>query len=88
MIDGSVGIGTTSPGQKFDVVGNGRFSGVVVAANPTAPNQLTTKSYVDSAIAGTGDNLGNHTATQTLNMANHNIDFSSTPTNSLFMNWV
>ena len=70
--DGNVGIGNTSPSQKLDVTWNGNFSGTVTAATPTAATHLTTKSYVDSAISsGWADNLGNHSATTTLDMNNN-----------------
>jgi len=52
-------------------------------SDPTANGHFATKSYVDAATAGAGaDNLGNHTATTTLNMANNAI----TGTNYLSFN--
>lgn len=72
---GNVGIGVTAPTQKLDVIGNARVSGLggggtrlVVTDN----NGLLTPAT--SVPAGMGDNLGNHTATTTLNMSDNEID--------------
>ena len=46
---GSVGIGTTSPTYIFDVYGDTRIDGNIIADVPTADNHLTTKAYVDAA---------------------------------------
>lgn len=52
-LSGDVGIGTSSPTQRLDVVGNARIRGDIVASGnitakePTAANHLTTKNYVD-----------------------------------------
>jgi len=61
--------------RRWNVVyGNiGNFTSNVTAATPTAAGHLTTKAYVDSAVGSASDNLGNHTATQTLNMNNKPI---------------
>ena len=46
---GNLGIGTTSPAYIFDVYGNTRIDGNIIADVPTADNHLTTKAYVDAA---------------------------------------
>jgi len=62
---GNVGIGTVNPTVKLDVAGNFNASNIntpgnitvtgnVSAAAPTAANHLTTKSYVDNAVAAAG----------------------------------
>jgi hypothetical protein len=45
---GNVGIGTSAPSAKLEVVGN------VISATPTASNHLTTKAYVDAAVSAAG----------------------------------
>lgn len=53
---------------------NSKITGL---ATPTATTDAATKAYVDSAVAGGGDNLGNHTATQALAMGAYAITSSA-----------
>ena len=77
--DGKVGIGTNTPQDLLDVDGRLRtkeFRMPTGAANnfvltSDGVGRGTWKSI--AAIGGTGDNLGNHTATQTLDMDNNDI---------------
>lgn len=53
--DGNIGINTSTPSERLDVVGNGKFSGNVTAANLYSKSEIDTKlaskldtSYVDT----------------------------------------
>jgi hypothetical protein len=46
-----VGINTETPSEALDVVGNGKFSGTVEVAAPSAANHASTKGYVDDLFA-------------------------------------
>ena len=47
----NVGIGTTSPGYKFDVSGTGRFTGqLIIPVTPTANAHAASKQYVDNLV--------------------------------------
>ncbi len=73
---GNVGVGTTSPGRKLDILGGGiRVSGLS-SANQLIISDADGDLVNLSSLVGTGmgDNLGNHTATGTLNMNNNEID--------------
>ncbi len=55
--NGNVGIGTTVPGEKFEVTGNIKLSGaspaykIINLLTPTASADAATKGYVDAATA-------------------------------------
>ncbi|HBE87560.1 MAG TPA: hypothetical protein DDW67_00255 [Elusimicrobia bacterium] len=78
---GLVGIGTNDPRARLDIVSTGtlvteyaqiwRDSTGLVVASMTANGKLSTLQIM------TGDNLGNHIATQRLNMANFAVVTSS-----------
>jgi len=73
---GNVGVGTTAPDRKLDVQGGGiRVSGLS-SANLLVISDADGDLVNLSSLAGTGmgDNLGNHTATTTLNMTDNAID--------------
>jgi len=53
---------------NLTVLGSGSFGQPITVGAPTAASHATTKSYVDSAISGAGDNLGNHIATTDINV--------------------
>lgn len=55
--NGNVGIGTTTPGYKLDVVGTSSISGnatfggtVTLFADPVSPMQAATKQYIDNVL--------------------------------------
>ncbi len=68
---------------KRDSTGSAAFTSVVLSGAPTAANQATTKSYVDSALVAaaptslTGDASGPLTATQVNSLANGTIPVSN-----------
>lgn len=63
---------TLTLNMGVDGVRTGRVIGL---RNPTEDYEAANKAYVDAAISGGGaDNLGNHTATQTLDMADEKIE--------------
>jgi len=67
--NGNVGIGTDSPSERLSVAWNGTFTGTVTAATPTLAWHLTTKWYVDAAVAGVWwDDLWDHTADQNIRL--------------------
>jgi hypothetical protein len=82
---GMVGISTGAPQAALDVVAAGaavtdmaqiwRNSAGVIMGSMSATGYLTAVKFVGngSGLTGTGDNLGNHTATTDLNIANNNV---------------
>ena len=73
--NGNVGIGISTPTARLHVVGNARITGL---GNGTSTRLVTVDAngnlVAATAIpAGTGDNLGNHTATQNLDLNGQRI---------------
>ena len=66
---GSVGIGTASPGAKLEVAGQVKITGGTPGAGKVLTSDAAGLATWETASGGAGDNLGNHVATQTLNMA-------------------
>lgn len=79
---GNVGIGTDNPSTRLHVSGALRLlSGAAVNefstdgtlggnADVAVPTEKAVRTYVDGKVATAADNLGNHTATQNLNLTN------------------
>jgi len=58
--NGNVGFGTSTPTNKFEVLGNGYFAGNLTAANITATGTLTVSGAASSTFAGSiNSNSGN-----------------------------
>ena len=83
---GNVGVGTSTPGYSLVISSAAGETGTIMVVSTGTSNIFwvagdgahATKFYGDGAgltgIAATGDNLGNHVATTTLNMAGYSID--------------
>ncbi|MBI4656931.1 MAG: hypothetical protein HY746_09345 [Elusimicrobia bacterium] len=78
VTQGNLGIGTTSPGAKLDIAGQVKITG----GSPGSGKVLTSDAagLATWGTAAVADNLGNHVATTTLNMAGFNITSVSTIT--------
>lgn len=81
-VGGNVGIGNTTPTATLDVSGNAKVSGktttgtLQVTTGASANNVLTSDASGNAtwqAVPSSADNLGNHTATTDLAMANKKI---------------
>ncbi|MDO7873826.1 hypothetical protein Q5H93_03710 [Hymenobacter sp. ASUV-10] len=64
----SVGIGTSSPTATLDVAGSTRLRGLATAGLVVTDANGNLSSSTSLPAGVTGDNLGNHTATQALNL--------------------
>ena len=51
---GNIGISTTTPAYKLDVVGTGRITQPIIVGTPVSDTQAATKNYVDSAVSAAG----------------------------------
>jgi len=93
IFTGNVGISTGAPAARLDVLAGGlttndmaqiwRNSNGVIMSSMSATGVMKAAKFVGDGsgltnIAGSGDNLGNHTATTSLNMANFPINNVST----------
>ncbi|MBL4755342.1 MAG: tail fiber domain-containing protein [Flavobacteriales bacterium] len=72
--DGNVGIGTTAPTAKLDVNGTVRLRNGATANYVLTSDVLGNATWQDPNTLVSGDNLGNHTATQNLDIANFEVD--------------
>ncbi|MDE2213296.1 MAG: hypothetical protein KGJ34_02070, partial [Patescibacteria group bacterium] len=76
VLNGNVGIGTTTPSTNLSVQGNGLFSGNVTAANITATGTLTTQNLTSTGLLSL-----NNASTSELSVYN-NAYFGATATSS------
>lgn len=82
--DGNVGVGVTAPTAQLHTTGTVRLQGVGSTASNTqiltrdANGNLAYRNAGSWTYAGQGDNLGNHTATTTLDMGGSSILFNDT----------
>jgi len=85
-IDGSVGIGTTTPGATLDVAGDLKIGTLLEYSSAT--NVIVedgTGKIGKKTISSLGDNLGNHTATQNIILGDNWLTASTTDNNGLHL---
>jgi hypothetical protein len=70
IVDGNVGIGTTSPGAKLEVNGQVKITGGSPGAAKVLTSDASGLASWQTPAAG-GDNLGNHIATQNIELNGH-----------------
>ena len=77
---GNVGIQTTSPDKELEVVGEVRVSSLDQNANSVVLADANGDLFSSTSLAGlgVGDNLGDHTATQNVDMADFDINDANT----------
>jgi len=69
--NGDVGIGTTSPGAKLEVAGQIKITGGSPGANKVLTSDAAGLANWQTPIPPAGDNLGNHIATQNIQLNGH-----------------
>lgn len=82
--NGNVGIGTTNPVYKLDVVGTGSFTGqVTIPATPVASTDAASKSYVDNSVAAIITPAAPSTVTSTIVGETIEIEFNESATSDI-----
>ena len=77
---GNVGVGTSTPSTRLEVAGQVKITGGGPGAGKVLTSDAAGLAAWGTVSAPTGDNLGNHVATTTLNMYNFDITSVSTIT--------